>query len=161
MMNLIPMSRSWLKVIIISRPIKIITDWSKIWDIENGRNIDLEILDKEESKELLFEMSEEFNIEFSKDDLMDIIRLAQGNPLFIKLFCKSVESDKNFLTNKSKWPKEIEGIYEYNINKIVENVENKDLTQLLCLLAHSKSPLSFSMITFNQCFICTPYNLLI
>ncbi|MGX6443606.1 hypothetical protein ACWM35_10370 [Neobacillus sp. K501] len=104
--------------------------------IEHTTKYEIKGLRKEDILALLYDVVNKYELEMEYVDV--IARKSEGNPLYIKLLCESLESGEIQLNDSSKLPSKIDDFYEYLLDKVSGEVNGNDVLDVLFVIAAAK-----------------------
>lgn len=112
--------------------------------IENHTKIALSGLSKEDIRALLYEVSNKYDLERESEWIEVVQQRSQGNPLYLKLLCDSLENKVISLNDVNALPTKIDEYYKAILLRYAQDPDGDALLAGLYTFAAAKDYLTFS-----------------
>ncbi|MCU5578546.1 ATP-binding protein [Bacillus wiedmannii] len=133
-------------VIYTSRPLQQTNEFYNRLPIEFRDTFSLSGLSKEYIRSLLYEILNKYEID-RDEPAIDIIReKSEGNPLYLKLLCMSIENKQITLSQVNQLPGKMEEFYKGMLLRFAKLPFGNNLYDILFLFASAKDDLSITHI---------------
>ena len=119
--------------------------------IESHAKIELSGLSKEDIRALIYEVANKYDLEKDSEWIEAVQKRSQGNPLYLKLLCDSIENGGIALNDLNALPSKIDDYYKAILLRYAQDPDGDALLAGLYTFAAAKDYLTMAHLgLFNQ-----------
>lgn len=122
---------------------KSIDDFWGALPIEHHTKLELSNLGKNDIRAMIYDVANKYELERESPWIDAVQKRSQGNPLYLKLLCNSIENGEIELNDIQKLPSTIDDYYKAIVLRYANNPDGDDLLNSLFTFAAAKDYLTF------------------